>query len=161
MTKVSSEAINRRRTDNAIDKNSNKDPQNITQKTKKSSNTNPTKIRGELICSGRVIGSCVTEKKTDARCCKLSFTWTERGILQIRGTFPKTIGWHFPKNLPHTSSVLPLSSMQGAVVVVIVWYFNFTTTCAISFWLGRLIFSVSINSYQDNIYISGEPERRA
>jgi hypothetical protein len=31
------------------------------KKINKSSNTNPTKIRGELMCSGRVIGSCVTE----------------------------------------------------------------------------------------------------
>jgi hypothetical protein len=57
------------------------------------------------MCCGRVIDSCVTDKKKPyASCCKLSLTWTERGILQIRGTFPKTIGWHIPKNLPHTSN---------------------------------------------------------
>ena len=67
MTKVSSEAINWRRTDNAMAKRKRtigqtKIYKTLHKKLNKSSNTNPTKIRGELMCSGRVIASCVTDK---------------------------------------------------------------------------------------------------
>jgi hypothetical protein len=54
--------------------------------------------------------------------------WTERGILQIRGTFLKTIERHFTKNLPHTSNKRCLISIP---LLAHEFILNFSGVCVV------------------------------